>query len=503
MDPDVLYKVTSKPGIKRDGTVLEGEYYTDGQWTRFQRGLPRKIGGIRMMTNDFDGVVRGANLSSKNSLLYLHAGSADLLQRGTFDYTGFGGNVIDRTPAGFVTDDNNLWQMDVIYNSNTSSANLIAHAAPNLLDIGSATETDIYLGDAYGTSALTAISSIQVSGGICTLYPYLFAYGNDGVVNWSVEDEPDDFTNTGSGTARVTGEKIVYGTQTRAGTGVAPAGLFWALDSLVRCSFSGGDAIFNFDQIAAGYSILSSSGVVEYDGVYYWPGVDRFLMYNGVIRELPNDMNLNYFFDNLNFTYRQAVFGVKVPRYGEIWWFYPTMNETEANHVIIYNVREGTWYDTECLRSCGLSSKLFQYPVMFGNELDEDGKIRLWQHEYGTDQIVDTTFNAINSYFTTRDFSLPYSLGSEGPGQDKNITYRRIEPDFVMTGDMTMQFISREYPQSPDVYNTVYNFTGDTTKIDVKEQHRIARLKFQSNQAGGNYECGTPLMLGRVGDGRP
>ena len=37
----------STPGIKRDGTKFEGDSYTDGQWVRFQRGLPRKMGGYK------------------------------------------------------------------------------------------------------------------------------------------------------------------------------------------------------------------------------------------------------------------------------------------------------------------------------------------------------------------------------------------------------------------------------------------------------------------------
>lgn len=37
--------IRSKPGIKRDGTQFDGDYYTDAEWCRFQRGLPRKIGG--------------------------------------------------------------------------------------------------------------------------------------------------------------------------------------------------------------------------------------------------------------------------------------------------------------------------------------------------------------------------------------------------------------------------------------------------------------------------
>jgi len=63
-------------------------------------------------------------------------------------------------------------------------------------------------------------------------------------------------------------------------------------------------------------SILSSDCVVDYDGVFYWAGVDRFLMFNGVVREVPNTMNLNYFYEGLNQAERSKVFAFKVPRYG-------------------------------------------------------------------------------------------------------------------------------------------------------------------------------------------
>ncbi len=68
---------------------------------------------------------------------------------------------------------------------------------------------------------------------------------------------------------------------------------------------------------------MSPNAVVDYDGVYFWAGVDRFLMYNGVVREVPNVMNLNWFFDGLDPRQRAKVFAFKNPRYGEIWWCYP------------------------------------------------------------------------------------------------------------------------------------------------------------------------------------
>ena len=55
--PLVPLPIKCLPGIKRDGTQLEGNFYIDGKWMRFQRGLPRKMGGYRRLTNQATGVV--------------------------------------------------------------------------------------------------------------------------------------------------------------------------------------------------------------------------------------------------------------------------------------------------------------------------------------------------------------------------------------------------------------------------------------------------------------
>ena len=169
--------------------------------------------------------------------------------------------------------------------------------------------------------------------------------------------------------------KIVQGLPVRGGSN-APSGLFWSLDSLIRVSYNpttinvGTTAVtqyWRYDIISSQSSMLSSQCVIEYDGIYYWIGVDRFLLYNGVVKEIENDMNQNYFFDNLNYAQRQKVWVTKVPRYGEIWWFYPRGNATECTDAIIFNVREQCWYDAGqalgARRSAGYFSQVFHYPI--------------------------------------------------------------------------------------------------------------------------------------------
>jgi hypothetical protein len=161
----------------------------------------------------------------------------------------------------------------------------------------------------------------------------------------------------------------------RGGPGNSPSGLFWSADSLIRGTYIGGTAVFQFDTISAQSSILAANSVIEYDGIFYWIGTDRFLMFNGVVREVENNLNLNFFFDNLNYAHRQKVWATKVPRFGEIWWFYPRGDATECTHAVIFNVREKVWYDTELPRTAGWYSQILSFP-MWANA-DDTTQLRL------------------------------------------------------------------------------------------------------------------------------
>ena len=106
--------VQSKPGIKRDGTKFEGSNYVDGQWVRFQRGLPRKIGGYRKISDYAGGVVRQFHTQALNNFVYTHMGYGAGIQSMTIDTPGNTSAPIDRTPAGYVGGDNHTWSLDAM-----------------------------------------------------------------------------------------------------------------------------------------------------------------------------------------------------------------------------------------------------------------------------------------------------------------------------------------------------------------------------------------------------
>jgi hypothetical protein len=397
-----IVQIRSAPGIKRDGTKFEGDQYVDGQWVRFQRGLPRKIGGYRSINKFLRGLPRALHEYTQDLLTYIHTGSANYVERFYIDATFNTSVITDRTPAsGFTADAANMWQFTTSYDT-TAGNQIVAQVAPNLNCICNSVGGEVFIGDLLGTSALTQVTLVpanfSATGGVVTLPPYTFAFGNDGYVAFSVPNTPDDFTGSGSGNAYITGQKIVKAMPLRGGPGNSPSGLFWSADSLVRASYIGGTPVFQFDTISTQSSILSANCVIEYDGIFYWIGTDRFLMFNGVVREIENNMNINFFFDNLNYAQRQKVFAYKVPRFGEIWWCFPFGDSIEPNHAVIYNVRENTWYDTELPndgRGAGLFPAVFSKPLLSGVAPQEAAAFAVAVTAAGTGYVAGDTLSVV------------------------------------------------------------------------------------------------------------
>ena len=389
--------------------------------------------------------------------------------------------------------------------SGTTVSNVIVGSSTTIVTLSATVST-------AGALTLTFNNNISVSGGCIMLHPYLFVYGDNGLIKNCSAGNFQDWVSADANENTVAANKIVKGLPVRGGT-TAPSGLFWSLDSVIRVSYApttvGASTIYwRYDIVTSQSSILSSSSVIEYDGLFFWCGVDRFLMYNGVVAEIANNVNVNYFFDNLNYAQRQKVWATKIPRWGEIWWFYPKGTATECTDAIIYNVRDKVWYDAGeargANRSAGTFSEVFRKPLWAGNEVNTSGKYTLWQHESGTNVVNLSQESAIQSYFETD------SLGWVNGGPNQNdpvgmnnwIRLERVEPDFVQSGDMNLYVTGKGYATDEDVVTGPYVFSPSTLKIDLREQRREMRLRFESNTVNGNYECGLNLLSADVGDTR-
>ena len=600
-----VFALDTKPGIQRDGTVFDQDFYTDGEWVRFQRKRPRKIGGYRQMTNQINGYSRGIFVESEDGFNRIFNGYNNGMQRYECDQNGIGAGVtdydmnggpivsltalvggssytdatytnvpltggsgvnaiatvivsgggvttvtlttdgngyisgdqlsatdaslgggggsgftidVDTVSSSFIPSDKNLWQFDGFTDATGGNGNLIlGHPGRNLEAIDSTLTSAVLAGYPGGNVMFPLIDSagttptndvIEVTGGVVSLHPYVFVYGDNGLIKNCSAGNVFDWNSPDTNEVNVSSQKIVKGLPVRGGSN-APSGLFWALDSLIRVSYnpttiSTGvttQQLFWRYDIVGNSSILSSQCVIEYDGIYYWIGVDRFLIYSGVIKELPNNMNQNYFFDNLNYAQRQKVWATKVNRFGEIWWFYPSGNSEECNDAIIYNIREDVWYDAGssvgATRTAGYFSQVFHYPIAAGEDLTEQVPLLI--------QDIETT-NA--SDVITTDISNVIYIGMivVAVGIPDNTVIVTIAPgtaagtyDITLSADATASaIVSASFETVP---NKISLWQHEVGTDEIRGQNQTAILSmFETNDLG--IVAGGPSQPSMVGENK-
>lgn len=512
------------PGSQRDGTKLDGKQrYLDMLWARFRLGRPRKMGGYRRITDALYGPARRIHLFYTGAQIIAHVGTTNGIQQVIFTTDGTLVSVVDRTPATFAGGVNVGFTFDAIFDTTSSVVQLVAHAALDSLHIADDTRSTPFIGQIDSATPLapfTAPGSVfggswtqpSIAGGVFCVQPFVFDFDSDGYVAWSAANLPLTLGVTGgtsgAGQARVSAQKVIAGMALRGGGSQSPAAVIWTMSEVITATFVGiSSGTFAFNTISPSSSILSSACVIEYDGLYFWVGVDRFLVFNGTVTEVPNDQNKDWFFDNLTPGYTARTFAFKVPRYGEIWFCACMFGSTEPNYAVIFNLQQNCWYDTALPadgRGAGYFAQGFRYPIMTDTTMEGSG-YGLWMHEYGLDRVAGTDMQAIRSYFETGWFGGPVN----NPPADEGLNIHQLEPDIEQSGDLTVYLIGAANARATEV-------SGDTVPIlkvpsvaqeqfasfTPRQSLRLARLHVESNVLGGNYVVGRNIMHGDVGGAR-
>jgi len=505
------------PGIQRDGTALDSDVCIDGLWTRFKNGRPRKMPGYKNVYSSLSGKPRRVHMFYQNSKIYVHVGTGASLEQIIMDRNGNFLEHHDRTPDVFASGPESGWTLDAMFDSTSKVTQIIAHSSPDISLNASDVGTIPFIGDVTKSDKLKPIHySYQddgsyylpkISGGIACIKSFLFDFDSNGYVGWSAPNLPETLGlqggSSGAGSARASAQKIIAGMPVRGGS-AGPAALFWSLSELILAQFIGtASGGFSFNTVSPSSSILSPQSVIEYNSLYFWAGVDQFMVYNGTVVEAVNNFNADWFFDNINWDAAGKSFAYKVPRFGEIWFCAPLFGATEPSHAAIFNVRENCWYDTELPeggRGAGYFAQGTHYPVMGGVEKGDTG-YTLWAHECGFDKLVDGKPEPIRAYYTTPVISGP---GLDPPA-DEGMSIGQMEPDFIQSGDMTATVTGPANAKADPVDGTpsvikAIPKTPAEQLIGFKDARRLASIRFESNTLGGNFVAGKTILHTTRGD---
>src|SRR5579863_3407393 len=113
-DQDIPIALDFLPGITRDGTRFDANTYLDGQWCRFRKGRPRKIGGYFNAYGGLAGTPRKVHEYFQGDQLIVHVGTTNGIQQVILDSNGNLISSTDRTPTIFAGGANVGWTLDSI-----------------------------------------------------------------------------------------------------------------------------------------------------------------------------------------------------------------------------------------------------------------------------------------------------------------------------------------------------------------------------------------------------
>lgn len=512
------YPLNFPPGVQRDGTRLDTECSVEALWNRWRLGRPRKMGGYKSATGTLGGIGRRIHAYYRGDRIFFHIGHSAGIQQVILDNKGNFISQADRTPADFIGGISPGWTIDALFDTVSNGIQVIAHSNPNVSIAADNYQTPPFSGAIDETTPLiripgpstneggnypTSTGGPLFSGGIVCVQPYLFSMDSDGSLGWSAPNDPRKLGvyggSSGAGRARVSAQKFVAGKPLRGGGANSPAAIFWSLSDVVTAAFVGQTGgWFAFNTASDQSSILSGMTVIEDEGLFYWVGIDRFLMFNGTVLEIPNNYNQDWFFDNLNWDYAGKAFAFKVPRFGEIWFCAPLFGATEPSHAVIYNKREKCWYDTALPdggRSAAHFAQGFRYPVMTGVDPTND-LFELWVHERGRDKI-----NSAGLASPVRAFvSTPFIGGPRAnPPDDSGVSAGTLEADIRQTGDMAIVVSGGGNARAADVATQAVILqanpaTPDEQLVSFKKSERLVRFIFESNTMGGDYIFGKNIV---------
>jgi hypothetical protein len=172
---------------------------------------------------------------------------------------------------------------------------------------------------------------------------FIFGLCDAMVVNACSQGDPTTWqpatTNTAFARTLQVGSKLV------SGRALAPfVSMVWSDSAAYLFQYTGSQYLYNSSLAGLDCGLIAPGGAVTVDGFAYWMGPDNFYWYNGTVAPMPNAEDVRkYVFDALPTSLAYQCTAVYVPKYHEIWFFYPTTGSTNPTNYVIFHINDQCW----------------------------------------------------------------------------------------------------------------------------------------------------------------
>lgn len=321
------------------------------------------------------------------------------------------------------------------------------------------------------------------------------------VVKVASQGDPTTWTPATSNTAFQ--RTLQEGTKLVGGRVLAPfISLIWTDAALFVMQYTGSQFVYNTSLAGKDCGLIAPGAAVTVGGVAFWMGTDNFFLYDGSVRPMPNVEDIRkYVFDSIPPELSYQCHAVYVPKYREIWWFYPVFGASNPSNYVIFSLNDNCWaigtadfYSSEGVTAGRTSGTHFTQgdssPFMAG----DDGYI--YNHD-PIDGAVDDNGNPLAWQLTLA----PYAM-SEGI---KNLDIEGIVFDFLnQSGDITATVtgydrLTDAAPMDSDTRTVPDSQSGMT---DFRVSGRYLGISLSQSVLGGYMRLGKPVAFARPSAGR-
>jgi hypothetical protein len=260
-----------------------------------------------------------------------------------------------------------------------------------------------------------------------------------------------------------TGSQIIGGLQ-------APNyGVIWTDVDVWIMQYVGGTVIFNFTRVGSGCGLIGPHAANVIGGLVYWCSNSNFFVL-GPTGAVPLPCPVwDYIFQNLSTANAIKIYCAPNSTFNELAWFFPSVNATENDSYVKFNIVENEWDFGNIIRTAWIDVSVL------GNPVGADSSGFIWQHEMG-----QSYPGAGAPSFRTGWFAL-------SDGNDMVFVDWAL-PDFIWSlysgtknAQVNITFFTVDYPgDQPRVYGP-FTVTQATEFIAPRLRGRLVSLLITSN----------------------
>ena len=491
------------PGIERNGTPYETpNAWYDCSQVRWQSGTMLPVGGwTRLTASPLNGVARSIEVWRTNTQdRRVLVGTDNKL------YSDYSGIYNDVTPSGFtgfsgISPFGGYGTFDYGEQDYGDARSLpspiysplafwsFGHWGEDTILTANSDGRIFYFTSSTPTTAPTVIGAAPTGNNAVIVTPerhvMLIGSGGDGrKVSWSSREDYTDW-NFASTTNTAGFLNLTSRTPLLKAFPVAEGTLVFSYTDVFLIQYMGQPYIYGGTAPISATSMFNPAGVATFNGKAVWLSRMGFQLYSGgVVQPLPCPI-LRDILADMDPTY--GPFRMHASNNGlfpEIWFFYPSVGQTECDRYVIWSYAEGWWAWGALSRSAMSPADTFRYPYMGGTTG------HMFQHEDGW---LDNGATRVGQCWA--------ETGALGKGGAETMEINQFE---LATGEgpqiLTVTGYGRFAPEG-----TEYTFGPYTPRANGYTDARICakdvRLKF-TNAENGNFSLGTIRMDIAKGAGR-